>query len=89
MQKYSIDKWIVAAEWLVSAVSKDKNYGLSLALGSAEVPLAQMANAYAAFANGGKQYSKLTLIKEINDKFGGKVKSSRSGRSAMARKVRT
>lgn len=77
MQKYSIDKSIVAANNLgVSAVSKDKNYGLSLALGSAEVPLEQMANAYAAFANGGKQYSKLTLIKEINDKFGGKVESS-------------
>ncbi len=73
MQKYTIDKSVQAANNLgISAVKKDNNYGLSLALGSAEVPLQQMAHAYAAFANQGQQYD-LSLVNQIEDKFGKKI----------------
>ena len=73
MQKYGIDRSISAAEKLgITAIDKDKNYGLSLAIGSAEVPLTQMTNAYAAFANNGVQYSRKN-IESIKDKFGSTV----------------
>lgn len=69
MQKYGINRAVDTAQQLgISSVSKDKNYGLSLALGSAEAPLMQMTNAYAAFANGGQQYP-TTTITEVKDKF--------------------
>ena len=44
-------------------------YGLPLALGTAEVPLIDMTNAYAAFANLGEQYD-YTTIEHIENKFG-------------------
>ncbi len=76
MQKYGIDKSIVAANNLgITTVSKDKNYGLALALGVAEAPLLQMTNAYAAFANQGQQFTP-TLITQINDKFNKKIFSA-------------
>lgn len=73
MQQYTIDKSIVAAKNLgITTIDASKNYGLSLALGSAEVPLQQMAHAYAAFANQGVQYDLLS-VKQIDDKFGKKI----------------
>lgn len=73
MQKYTIDKSITAAKNLgITTIDASKNYGLSLALGAAEVPLEQMAHAYAAFANQGQQYD-LTMVNEISDKFGKKT----------------
>lgn len=70
MQKYTIDKSVVAANNLgISTVKKDGNYGLALALGAAEVPLEQMTNAYAAFANQGVQHTPI-LVTGINNKFG-------------------
>ncbi len=73
MQQYGIDKSVVAANNLgITAVKKDNSYGLSLALGSAEVTLEQMTNAYAAFANQGQQYP-VQIINQINDKFGKKI----------------
>lgn len=73
MQKYGIEKSITAAKNLgIDTIDPSKNYGLSLALGSAEVPLADMAHAYAAFANQGVQYDLLT-VKQINDKFDKKI----------------
>lgn len=69
MQQYGIAKSIQAAKNLgITTIDPNATYGLSLALGSAEVPLSQMTNAYAAFANQGQQYS-LTYIKSVNDKF--------------------
>jgi 1A family penicillin-binding protein len=69
MQKLGIDKAVQAANRMgISAVDANKNYGLSLALGSAEVPLLQMTNAYAAFANQGTQYTP-TMIEKIANKF--------------------
>lgn len=73
MQDYGIDKSITAAKNLgITSVDASKNYGLSLALGSAEVSLKEMTNAYAAFANQGVQQDLLT-IKQIDDKFGKKI----------------
>jgi membrane carboxypeptidase/penicillin-binding protein len=69
MQQYGIEKSITAAKNLgITTLSSSNNYGLSLALGSAEVPLIQMTNAYAAFANQGQQFSP-TYITSVKDKF--------------------
>lgn len=73
MQEYGIDKSITAAKNLgITTLDKSKEYGLSLALGAAEVPLSEMANAYAAFANQGVQHELLS-VKQIDDKFGKKI----------------
>jgi 1A family penicillin-binding protein len=73
MQKFGIDSAVQAAQRLgITTIDSNKNYGLSLALGAAEVPLLQMTNAYAAFANDGQQY-KTFDIKEIDDKFNAPV----------------
>ena len=83
MQKYTIDKSIQAAKNLgISTLDPNASYGLSLALGSAEVPLSQMANAYAAFANQGQQYN-LSYIKQVKDKFN-KVTYAASNKSTQA-----
>jgi 1A family penicillin-binding protein len=69
MQKFGIDDSIAAARRLgITALNENANYGLPLALGAAEIPLLQMTNAYAAFANEGQQYN-TTVIKEIKNKF--------------------
>jgi 1A family penicillin-binding protein len=69
MQKLGIDKAVAAANRMgLSSIDASKNYGLSLALGSAEVPLMNMTNAYAAFADQGQQYD-TTIIKQINSKY--------------------
>lgn len=69
MQKYGISNSVQAANNLgITTIDKSKNYGLSLALGAAEVPLLQLTNAYAAFANSGQQYP-TTLATSINDKY--------------------
>lgn len=69
MQKLGVDKAVEAANRMgITAIDPGKNYGLSLALGSAEAPLMQMANAYAAFANEGTQFP-VTTISKIDNKF--------------------
>ncbi len=47
------------------------NYGLSLVLGSGEVKLVDMVNAYESFANGGVHYAQSDILKITNPK--GKV----------------
>jgi len=70
MQQYGIDKSIQAAKALgITTLDSSQNYGLSLSLGSAEVPLKEMTNAYAAFANQGQQYA-VSYISAVKDKFG-------------------
>lgn len=77
MQEYTIEKSVTAANSLgISTVDKEKEYGLSLSLGSQETRLDEMTNAYAAFANGGQQY-KNTIIKSIDDKFGKSIFTSK------------
>jgi membrane peptidoglycan carboxypeptidase len=70
MQSYGVSKTLQAAKNLgITTIDASKNYGLSLALGAAEVPLEQMAHAYAAFANQGQQYD-LSTINQVEDKYG-------------------
>ncbi len=69
LQKYGIAQSIKTAKQLgITTIDEKKNYGLSLALGSAEARLLEMTNAYAAFANQGQQYNS-TIINSINNKF--------------------
>lgn len=69
MQQYGIQKSITAAKNLgITTLTDTNNYGLALALGSAEVPLIQMTNAYAAFANQGQQFSPSYIV-SVKDKF--------------------
>lgn len=70
MQKYGIAKSIAVAKQMGITTLTDptSTYGLSLALGSAEVPLTEMVNAYAAFADQGQQFN-MTLIKQVDDKY--------------------
>lgn len=69
MQKYGIDKSIQQAKDLgISALDDERDYGLPLAIGSGEVPLLQMTNAYAAFANQG-QLTDTSMILSIKDKY--------------------
>jgi penicillin-binding protein 1A len=69
MQKVGIDTAIEQAKTMgITTIDSNKNYGLALALGTAEVPLMQMTNAYAAFANQGQQFP-TTIIKQVNDKY--------------------
>ena len=69
MQDLGVENSVAALKRLgLSTVSNATDYGLSLALGSAEAKLTDMTNAYAAFANGGKQYDLTTVIR-IDDKF--------------------
>lgn len=73
MQKYGIDKSIAAAKSLgITTLDSSQNYGLSLALGSGEVPLKEMTNAYAAFANQGQQFI-VSYISSVKDKFGNAI----------------
>jgi len=86
MQKLGIQKSIDAAKQLgITTIDDSKNYGLSLALGSAEAPLVEMTNAYAAFANQGQQYD-TTLIRQINDKFNNNVfKATHTAKTAISK----
>jgi 1A family penicillin-binding protein len=69
MEQLGIDKAVSAAERMgITAIRSDTSYGLSLALGSAEAPLVQMTNAYAAFAHEGRQYAPAT-IQQIKNKY--------------------
>lgn len=69
MQKVGINESIEAAKNLgITAIDENRNYGYPLALGSAEIPLVQMTNAYAAFANSGEQYD-YSSIESIRDKY--------------------
>lgn len=73
MEKIGINTAIEQAnEMGISTIDKNTNYGLSLALGSAEASLLQMTNAYAAFANQGEQFN-TTFLKQVNNKYGDNI----------------
>lgn len=73
MQKLGISTAVEQANSMgLSSIDEKNDYGLSLALGSAEVTPLQMTNAYAAFANGGVQYN-TTIIRAINTKYSEEV----------------
>jgi len=70
MQELGVKQAIEATERMgVTTLDDSADYGLSFALGSAEVPLTEMTNIYAAFANRGQQFD-LSVIDSIDDKFG-------------------
>lgn len=86
MQKVGIDKAVQTAQrlGLSSIDDKKNNYGLSLALGAAEVTPLQMTNAYAAFANGGTQYD-TSIIRSVNNKYGNTIfKTSHKSKRVMS-----
>lgn len=56
----------------IDTVSDSQDYGLSLALGSAEARLTDMTNAYAAFANNGQQFD-TSMISSIHDKYNDEI----------------
>jgi penicillin-binding protein 1A len=69
MQKFGIDNAVSDAQRIgLSSIDAKNNYGLSLALGSAEVTPLQLTNAYAAYANQGTQYEP-TIITSIDSKY--------------------
>ena len=73
MQKETVSSAVKAANRMGIDTVKDPNkYGLSLALGTAEVRLLQMTDAYTAFANQGQQHTAV-LYTKVTDKFGNTV----------------
>lgn len=62
----------------LTTIDNSTDYGLSLALGSAEAKLTEMTNAYAAFANSGRQYDTSTIV-QIDDKFEKQVFKKNNG----------
>jgi 1A family penicillin-binding protein len=61
-----------AQEMGLRSVNQPQKYGLTLAVGTAEVELTNMTNAYAAFADGGDLHQQI-LIKEVQDKGGKRI----------------
>ncbi|MBA3757296.1 penicillin-binding protein [Candidatus Saccharibacteria bacterium] len=73
MEKLGVEEAAeVARRMGISDVDEPDKYGLPLALGTAEAKLLDMTNAYAAFANEGKQFKPITVV-SIKDKFGKEV----------------
>ncbi|HSH55575.1 MAG TPA: transglycosylase domain-containing protein [Candidatus Limnocylindrales bacterium] len=70
LQKVGVEEGAQAAQRMgISTVTEPERYGLTMALGTAEVKLYEMTNAYAAFANQGLQYKPMTYT-SITDKTG-------------------
>jgi membrane peptidoglycan carboxypeptidase len=68
MQKVGVNTMLSKARMLgITTLSRDRDYGLSLVLGSGEVPLIEMTNAYAAFAGEG-ELPERKIILEVRDK---------------------
>lgn len=57
---------------ITSLTRPTSDYGLSLVLGAGEVPLLEMTNAYAVFADQGRYHTPYAII-EIKDKYGKEV----------------
>jgi len=70
MEKLGVDKSIDAAKkvGITTIDTNSTDYGLSLALGTAEVSVLEMTNAYASYANQGSQFE-TTTVQRINTKF--------------------
>jgi 1A family penicillin-binding protein len=67
LARLGITRAVDFANDLGIALDKDEYYGLSLVLGSKEVPLLQMTSAYGVFANDGKKVEPTTIY-EIHNK---------------------
>lgn len=79
MQQFGIENSIEAAKKMgITTIDKSPGeYGLALAIGAAEVPLQEMTNAYAAFADSGKVRTN-TTIHTIQDKFNKPIHTHKS-----------
>lgn len=64
----------------VSTLGGSTHYGLALALGSAEVPLTEMTNVYATFADEG-QYKATTTVASIKNKFNKQIYTAKASAS--------
>lgn len=70
MEKIGVEHVLSTASLFGITTLKDpSHYGLSLVLGTGEVPLLQMVTAYSVFANGGVRYEPTTIL-EVHDKIG-------------------
>jgi membrane peptidoglycan carboxypeptidase len=70
MELVGIKDGIKMAESLgITSLKNEDDYGLSLVLGAAEVPLIEMTNAYATFANQGT-WNKYQIFLEVHDRNG-------------------
>jgi len=68
VNKLGVHNAILAAKKLgVTTLGPDSDYGISIVLGAAEVPVIEMTNVYATFANEGK-WNPTTLILQVTDK---------------------
>jgi 1A family penicillin-binding protein len=78
MQKVGVDNAVKAAQEMgLNTVDNPSKYGLALALGTAEIRLVDMVNAYSAFADQGNQHNQI-VITRVQDKFGKTVFKSKS-----------
>lgn len=69
LQQVGVDTAISQAKAMgITTLGDSSQYGLTLALGSAEVPLTEMTNAYATFADNG-QYKDTAIIASISNKY--------------------
>ena len=69
MQKVGVDSGLDFAKKLgITSLKKSSDYGLSLVLGTGEVELLELTNAYAVFANLGR-YNEPNPILEIKNKY--------------------
>ncbi|GIW66168.1 MAG: hypothetical protein KatS3mg095_0066 [Candidatus Parcubacteria bacterium] len=57
-----------AKKFGINSIKDYKNYGLSLALGTAEISMIEMVRAYSVFANDGELVSQSLILKILNDK---------------------
>lgn len=70
MEKVGVQNGVNFAQNMgITSLSDTGKYGLPLVLGTAEVKLLDLTNAYATFANAGKLHSFPALILEIKDKY--------------------
>ncbi len=76
MQKVGVSNGLEIAKRLgITTLNQNpSHYGLSLVLGSGEVPLVELTGAYAVFANQGKRAAPMTIL-EVKDKRGNVVDS--------------
>ncbi len=63
---------IAFAEKMGYTTLSEGNFGLSLVLGGGEVKMIEHVNAYGVFANGGKKYSPISILR-VEDPKGGKM----------------
>ncbi|MBP5204442.1 transglycosylase domain-containing protein [bacterium] len=66
LQLGGISNYVQLMQKLGVDITNKESYGLSIALGSAEMKLVEFANAYAALANGGVQYPLTSVLKITN-----------------------